>query len=143
MNESYLVNEVKNAKHAFYVMIQMEVTPNVYNYNISINKLWKNKSVDEAINLFQEMHQKNIVCDIATYSSPYWWLVQKNKLVFLVSYWWDAWYMTKRRTNLQFLGMGFMQKQWSKQGNWINQDSDQKENLAGYKHLQYTSWWNV
>jgi len=41
----------------------------VYSYDISINGLCKNKKVDEAMNIFQGMHRKNIICDTITYNS--------------------------------------------------------------------------
>ena len=38
-------------------------------YNIMINWLCKIRRVDEAINLYKEMHQKNVAPDIVTYTS--------------------------------------------------------------------------
>jgi len=45
------------------------VTPDDYKSSISINGLCKNKSVDEVMNLFQEMHGKNRGCDRVTCNS--------------------------------------------------------------------------
>jgi len=40
---------------------------NVYSYNIMINGLWKGRTIDEAMNLFQEICMWNVVLDIVTY----------------------------------------------------------------------------
>jgi len=68
MNGYYMVDEMKNPKHALYVMIQMGVSPGIYSYTIIIViGLCKNNCVDEAMNI--EMREKNIVCNRVTYNS--------------------------------------------------------------------------
>jgi pentatricopeptide repeat domain-containing protein 1 len=45
------------------------VTPDVQNYNVMINGLCKNKMVNEAVNLFKEMHLKNMSPNTITFNS--------------------------------------------------------------------------
>jgi len=45
------------------------VTPEVQSYIVMINRFCKNKMVNEVVNLFKEMHLKNMAPNTITYNS--------------------------------------------------------------------------
>ncbi|MED6213314.1 hypothetical protein PIB30_091934, partial [Stylosanthes scabra] len=58
------VNQVDKATCTFNKMAQRGVAPNVQSYNIMVNGLCKIIMVDQALNLLEEMHHKNLMaCD--------------------------------------------------------------------------------
>ncbi|PNX65442.1 pentatricopeptide (PPR) repeat protein, partial [Trifolium pratense] len=50
-------------------MAKNGVPPEAWSYSILINGFCKLKMVDEAVNLFNEMHHRKIIPDVVTYTS--------------------------------------------------------------------------
>ena len=51
------------------MMVERGRSPNVFSYNILINGYCKNKRIDEARSLFDEMSNKGVAPNVVTYST--------------------------------------------------------------------------